>query len=183
LPPLFESKGSPSFFELPETSFSASISHFRETLAGKPAKSAVHVGRDEKAMATWQSDCQMFPITFDPEAWRPNCHLAVASNILAGYRTTWRDAGRLVGGCDFAALSSGLSIQSLAKYEAALAEKEGLRELSGDVLQGNQRMLEMCRALGFAISPDPEDLSIRKVRLTLPCGLQEAAHAAAEPAC
>jgi len=84
LPPLFESKGSPSFFELPETSFSASISHFRETLAGKPAKSAVHVGRDEKAMATWQSDCQMFPITFDPEAWRPNCHLAVASNILAG---------------------------------------------------------------------------------------------------
>jgi hypothetical protein len=58
-----------------------------------------------------------------------------------------------------------------------LAEKEGLRELSGDVLQGNQRMLEMCRALGFAISPDPEE------RLTLPCGLQEAAHAAAEPAC
>jgi acetyltransferase len=71
----------------------------------------------------------------------------------------------------------------LAEKEAALAEKEGLRELSGDVLQGNQRMLEMCRALGFAISPDPEDLSIRKVRLTLPCGLQEAAHAAAESAC
>jgi acetyltransferase len=63
------------------------------------------------------------------------------------------------------------------------AEKEGLRELNGDVLQGNQRMLEMCRALGFAISPDPEDLSIRKVRLTLPSSLREAAQAAAEPAC
>jgi hypothetical protein len=51
------------------------------------------------------------------------------------------------------------------------------------VAQGNQRMLEMRRALGFAISPDPEYLSIRKARLILPCGLQEAAHAAAEPAC
>jgi acetyltransferase len=62
------------------------------------------------------------------------------------------------------------------------AEKEGLRELNGDVLQSNQRMLEMCRALGFAISPDPEDLSIRKVRLTLPSNLQEAAQAAAAAA-
>ena len=63
------------------------------------------------------------------------------------------------------------------------AEKEGLRELNGDVLQSNQRMLEMCRALGFAISPDPEDLSIRKVQLTLPSNLQEAAQAATEVAC
>jgi acetyltransferase len=67
--------------------------------------------------------------------------------------------------------------------KATSEARSGLRQLNGDVLQGNQRMLEMCRALGFAISPDPEDLSIRKVRLTLPCGLQEAAHAAAEPAC
>ena len=54
------------------------------------------------------------------------------------------------------------------------AEKEGLRELSGDVLRSNQRMLEMCRALGFAILPDPEDLSIRKVKLRVLAGLQEA---------
>ena len=62
----------------------------------------------------------------------------------------------------------------LMRHLILYAEKEGLRELDGDVLQGNQRMLEMCRALGFAISPDPEDLSIRKVRLKLPAGLQEA---------
>jgi acetyltransferase len=34
------------------------------------------------------------------------------------------------------------------------AEKKGLRELVGDVLASNQRMIEMCRALGFEISPD-----------------------------
>jgi acetyltransferase len=62
----------------------------------------------------------------------------------------------------------------LMRHLIFYAEKEGLRELNGDVLQGNQRMLEMCRALGFAISRDPEDLSIRKVRLKLPTGLQEA---------
>ena len=60
------------------------------------------------------------------------------------------------------------------------AEKEGLRELVGDVLANNQRMLEMCRALGFAISPDPEDLSIRRVRLKLPAGLQAVAGLEAE---
>jgi hypothetical protein len=29
-------------------------------------------------------------------------------------------------------------------------------------------MLQMCRELGFDISVDPEDMSLRKVRLTLP---------------
>jgi L-amino acid N-acyltransferase YncA len=55
----------------------------------------------------------------------------------------------------------------------AYAEKEGLRELVGDVLASNERMLDMCRALGFKISTDPEDASIRKVTLTLPARLAE----------
>ncbi len=62
------------------------------------------------------------------------------------------------------------------------AEKKGSRELVGDVLASNQRMIEMCRALSFEISPDPEDLSIRKVRLRLPAGLQDTAGQEAEPA-
>jgi acetyltransferase len=62
------------------------------------------------------------------------------------------------------------------------AEKEGLRELVGDVLANNIRMIEMCRSLGFEIATDPEDLSIRKVRLKLPTRLQEAAHSEAKPA-
>jgi hypothetical protein len=42
----------------------------------------------------------------------------------------------------------------------------------GDVLASNQRMLDMCQALGFQISPNGEDSSIFKVRLNLPTGLQ-----------
>jgi acetyltransferase len=48
------------------------------------------------------------------------------------------------------------------------AESEGLCALHGDVLAANERMLQMCRELGFDISVDPEDMSLRKVRLTLP---------------
>ena len=48
------------------------------------------------------------------------------------------------------------------------AESEGLRDLHGDVLAANERMLKMCREHGFDIAPDPEDLSVRRVRLELP---------------
>ena len=70
---------------------------------------------------------------------------------------------------------------ALMKQLIEYAEKEGLRELVGDVLAGNQRMLEMCRALGFQISHDPEDMSICKVRLTLPASLKNAARLAEQP--
>jgi hypothetical protein len=56
-----------------------------------------------------------------------------------------------------------------------------LRELAGDGLAANQRILEMCRALGFEIAFDPEDASIRKVRLKLPTTFQGAASLADEP--
>jgi acetyltransferase len=62
------------------------------------------------------------------------------------------------------------------------AEKEGLRELVGDVLANNQRMLGMCQALGFEIAVDPEDASIRKVTLKLPAGIKDTARLEAEPA-
>ncbi|MFZ0396774.1 MAG: GNAT family N-acetyltransferase, partial [Methyloceanibacter sp.] len=51
------------------------------------------------------------------------------------------------------------------------AESEGLRDLHGDVLAANERMLKMCRELGFEIEADPEDLALRKVRLKLPLTL------------
>jgi acetyltransferase len=60
---------------------------------------------------------------------------------------------------------------ALMQHLIAYAEKEGLRELTGDVLADNHPMLEMCRSLGFQISHDPEDLSICKVRLTLPAAM------------
>jgi len=36
------------------------------------------------------------------------------------------------------------------------------------VLAANERMLKMCRELGFDVAIDPEDLALRKVRLRLP---------------
>jgi acetyltransferase len=63
----------------------------------------------------------------------------------------------------------------LMRHLIHYAEKEGLRVLSGDVLAGNERMLEMCRSLGFEIAANPEDASLRKVRLKLPTRLQDAA--------
>ena len=64
---------------------------------------------------------------------------------------------------------------ALMRHLIAYAEKEGLRQLVGDVLTNNQRILDMCRALDFQISPDPEDSSIQKVRLKLPADLKEEA--------
>jgi acetyltransferase len=61
---------------------------------------------------------------------------------------------------------------ALMRHLIAYAEKEGLRQLVGDVLANNRRMLDMCQALGFQVSPDPEDSSIHKVTLKLPTGLQ-----------
>ena len=41
---------------------------------------------------------------------------------------------------------------ALMRHLIRYAEKEGLRELVGDVLANNQRMLDMCRGLGFEIT-------------------------------
>src|SRR5680860_1552976 len=63
----------------------------------------------------------------------------------------------------------------LMRHLIHYAEREGLKDLSGDVLEHNTRMLDMCRQLGFEITADPEDVSIRKVRLKLPAPIQDAA--------
>ena len=57
---------------------------------------------------------------------------------------------------------------ALMRHLIRYAESEGLRDLHGDVLAANVRMLQMCRELGFDVAADPEDLSLRKVRLKLP---------------
>ena len=60
---------------------------------------------------------------------------------------------------------------ALMRHLIRYAEKEGLRELTGDVLASNQPMLEMCRALGFQISHDPEDLRSARCGSSLPTSL------------
>lgn len=47
------------------------------------------------------------------------------------------------------------------------ARSEGLKTISGDVLQENTVMLEMCRQLGFEVKPDPAEPDICDVRLKL----------------
>jgi acetyltransferase len=47
------------------------------------------------------------------------------------------------------------------------AKQESLQELSGAVLAGNTTMLEMCRQLGFIVTTDPDDSSLRHVTLDL----------------
>jgi acetyltransferase len=47
------------------------------------------------------------------------------------------------------------------------AKAEGLKVVEGQVLRENTTMLEMCRALGFAIRSDPDDPDIKAVTLQI----------------
>ena len=54
-------------------------------------------------------------------------------------------------------------MQLIIKY----ARSEGVKRISGQILQGNTVMLKMCRDLGFEIKTDPNDRGLRDVTLTL----------------
>ena len=47
------------------------------------------------------------------------------------------------------------------------ARSEGLKAISGDVLQENTTMLTMCRDLGFEVKADPVERGICNVKLRL----------------
>ena len=47
------------------------------------------------------------------------------------------------------------------------ARAEGLESIRGQVLQENRTMLQMCRQLGFAITPDPDESSVVIATLSL----------------
>ena len=50
------------------------------------------------------------------------------------------------------------------------ARSEGLKVISGDVLQDNLIMLQMCRDLGFEVKADPVERGICNVKLRLAGG-------------
>ena len=56
---------------------------------------------------------------------------------------------------------------SLMQLIIEYAKSEGLKRISGQILQENAVMLKMCRELGFEIKTDPEDRGLRDVMLTL----------------
>jgi acetyltransferase len=45
-----------------------------------------------------------------------------------------------------------------------IARQFGLGELIGEVMRENERMLQMCRTLGFQIAPDSDDGAVLRVR-------------------
>ena len=47
------------------------------------------------------------------------------------------------------------------------AKSEGLKAISGDVLQENTVMLQMCRELGFEVKTDAVEHGVCNVKLTL----------------
>lgn len=51
-----------------------------------------------------------------------------------------------------------------------VAKRMGLKQISGQVLRDNTSMLDMCRQLGFSITPDPEDGAIALVQLPVAGG-------------
>jgi acetyltransferase len=57
-----------------------------------------------------------------------------------------------------------LLMQSIIDYATA----EGLRTITGRVLNENTMMLAMCRELGFEVRQDPEETSVQIVTLTVP---------------
>jgi acetyltransferase len=49
-----------------------------------------------------------------------------------------------------------------------IAQQFGIGELAGLVLHQNKPMLDMCRELGFGITPEPNDAAMLRVRKSLP---------------
>jgi acetyltransferase len=55
----------------------------------------------------------------------------------------------------------------LMQHLIAYAREEGLGALFGQILATNTTMIEMCRALGFTVEPDPLDFTVRQATLVL----------------
>jgi acetyltransferase len=56
-----------------------------------------------------------------------------------------------------------LLMQTIIEY----ARAEGLKTIEGQVLSENSTMMAMCRELGFSVVPDPDDASMRVVKLSI----------------
>ena len=62
------------------------------------------------------------------------------------------------------AMANGLG-WALMQRLIEVSKRIGLKQMIGQVLRDNTSMLAMCRQLGFAIRPDPEDAGIALVEL------------------
>ncbi|MBL8247444.1 MAG: hypothetical protein JNK95_03645 [Candidatus Competibacter sp.] len=58
---------------------------------------------------------------------------------------------------------SSLLLRRLMDY----ARAQGIRELFGEILRGNEPMLELCRVMGFTVKPCPDDYEVMIATLRL----------------
>jgi acetyltransferase len=60
----------------------------------------------------------------------------------------------------------GLGRRMMARL-IAIARERGLKRMVGQVLAGNDAMLELCARLGFEVERDGEDARLRRVSVAL----------------
>jgi len=77
--------------------------------------------------------------------------------------------------CEFAAAIAdgwqGVGLASpLMRELIQAARARGLKQMEGFVLAGNTRMLDLARRLGFTLFTDPNDMTVKIVRLDLTKG-------------
>ena len=90
-------------------------------------------------------------------------------DIVAGARYYIQADGE---SCEFAITvadgwqGAGLASRLLRELIGA-ARARGLKHMEGFVLAGNRAMLTLARRLGFTVTPDPEDATVKIVRLDL----------------
>jgi acetyltransferase len=101
--------------------------------------------------------------------------VALAATVMLDDRETLIGVARYVrtaDACEFAIVIAddwqGKSIgRRLMQKLIGIARSRGLREIYGEILSSNRRMLEFCRTLGFSLGRSPEDATVTRATLQL----------------
>jgi acetyltransferase len=102
--------------------------------------------------------------------------MALAATVMLEGHETLVGVARYVadglGDCEFALVVAdawqqrGIGRRLMVKL-IAVARARGLRRMHGDILSTNQRMLDFCRRLGFALGRSPDDATVTRASLEL----------------
>jgi acetyltransferase len=104
--------------------------------------------------------------------------VALAATLMLSDRESLIGVGRYVrtpdgNACEFAIViadewqGKGIGKRLLQKL-VDIARSRGLREIYGEILSSNRRMLELCRKLGFTMGRSPDDATVTRASFKLP---------------
>ena len=103
--------------------------------------------------------------------------MALAATVMLEGRETLIGVARYVRAADAASCEFALVVadawqgrgigRKLMEKLVEIARTRGLEEMFGDVLATNRPMLRLARALGFELSPNPEDATVTRLMLVL----------------